>query len=354
MKKIILTGGGSGGHVTPNIALMPTLAREGYEIFYIGSKNGIEKELTAKTGVEFHGISSGKLRRYMDVKNFTDMFRVVKGVGEAYAVIKKIKPDVIFSKGGFVIVPVVLAAKALGVPVVIHESDMSPGLANSISMPMAKAVCVSFPETLDILKSKKATLTGSPIRRELFTGDRTRGLELCGFGGKKPVLLIMGGSLGSAKINRLLRAALGKLMKSYNIIHICGKGNVDENLKIEGYAQFEYISDELPHIFAACDIVVSRAGANSISEFLALRKPALLIPLPKTKTSRGDQMLNAESFRQQGFCKVIDETALNEEMFIAELVDLYTNRAQYIAKMNESQLSDSIEAIVDVIKSVTK
>ena len=230
MKRIILTGGGTAGHVTPNIALIPKLRELGYDIQYIGSYNGIEKELIEPFGIPYHGISSGKLRRYFSLQNFTDPFRVIKGFGEARKLIKSLKPDVIFSKGGFVSVPVVLAGKRCKVPVIIHESDMTPGLANKLAIPSAVKVCCNFPETLDALPEGKAVLTGSPIRQELLTGDKDAAKKMCGFTDEKPVILVIGGSLGAVAVNEAVRAALPELLKEFQIIHLCGKGKVDNCL----------------------------------------------------------------------------------------------------------------------------
>ena len=293
MKKIILTGGGTAGHVTPNLALIPSLKELGYEIHYIGSYQGMEKKLIEDAGIDYHGISSGKLRRYFDLKNFSDPFRVLKGYGEALKLMKKYKPDVVFSKGGFVAVPVVLAAKHYKVPAIIHESDMTPGLANKICIPSAKTICCNFPETLNYLPKDKAILTGSPIRKELLEGDRLTGLQYAHLSANKPVILVIGGSLGSITVNSAVRKVLPKLLNRYQVIHICGKGNLDESLiNLDGYKQYEYVDTPLKHFFAAADIVVSRAGANSICEILALRKPNVLIPL-SAAASRGDQILNA-------------------------------------------------------------
>ena len=312
MKRIILTGGGTAGHVTPNIALLPRLRAAGYEISYIGSMDGIEKKLIQTQGIPYYGISSGKLRRYFDLKNFTDPFRVLKGFAEASSLMKKLKPHVVFSKGGFVSVPVVMAAKRRHIPVICHESDLTPGLANKLSMPSATKVCCNFPETLDYLPKEKAVLTGCPIRKELLEGSRTAALTMTGFTPRKPVLMVMGGSLGAASVNQAVRKALPELLKEYQVIHLCGKGKLDDSFKgTKGYVQYEYIGDELPDLFALCDLVISRAGANAICELLALRKPALLIPL-SAHASRGDQILNARSFERQGFSMVLTEEDLTE------------------------------------------
>lgn len=353
MKRIILTGGGTAGHVTPNIALIPGLRELGYDIQYIGSYNGIEKELIEPFGIPYHGISSGKLRRYFSVKNFTDPFRVVKGFSEARKLIKDLKPDVIFSKGGFVSVPVVLAGKKCKVPVIIHESDMTPGLANKIAIPSAVKVCCNFPETLDCLPKGKAILTGSPIRQELLSGNKIAAMDLCGFTADKPVILVIGGSLGSVVVNNAVRQGLPKLLEDFQIIHLCGKGKTDESLKdTKGYCQFEYVKDELRDIFALSDIVISRAGANAICELLALRKPNLLIPL-SANASRGDQILNARSFERQGFSMVLEEENLTEDSLVRAVHDLYDNRGTFIDSMRDSKQQDSIDTILSLIEDAS-
>ncbi|MCC8098387.1 MAG: undecaprenyldiphospho-muramoylpentapeptide beta-N-acetylglucosaminyltransferase, partial [Eubacterium sp.] len=251
MKKIILTGGGTAGHVTPNIAMIPELKKRGYEIYYMGSKTGIEKELIEKEGIPYYSISSGKLRRYLNKENITDVFRVMKGVKESLSILSKIKPDIIFSKGGYVAVPVAAAAGIKKIPFVCHESDITPGLANKLAAPFAKKICTSFPETLKYIKDNKGVVTGTPIREQLFKGSREKGLKFAGFEGNKPVVLIMGGSLGSVKINTYVRENLDELTKKFDIIHLCGKGNKDENLiGFKGYVQYEYVSEELNDIFA--------------------------------------------------------------------------------------------------------
>lgn len=346
MKKIILTGGGTAGHVVPNLALLPKLYALGFQVEYIGGKDGMEKKLAEEAGLKYYGISAGKLRRYMDIKNITDMFKVMKGLADSVSILRRAKPDVIFSKGGFVSVPVVVAGRLLGIPSVIHESDMTPGLANKIALPFAGAVCVTFPETLAHLPKGKGCLTGTPIRASLFKGCRNT--DICGFQVRRPTVLMMGGSQGSVLINEALRGALPVLLSRYNIIHICGKGNLKEDLKTEGYRQFEYASEELPDLLASADLIVSRAGANSISEFLALQKPSLLIPLSK-KASRGDQILNAESFSRQGFARVLEEEALSAERLTVEIDALYQNRATYIESMKKSSSTDSVSEVIKVI-----
>ena len=354
MKRIILTGGGTAGHVTPNIALVPHLRELGYEISYIGSYNGIEKQLIEAEGIPYYSISSGKLRRYFSWQNFTDPARVVQGYAQARGLMNELKPDVVFSKGGFVAVPVVLAAARYRIPVIIHESDMTPGLANRLSFSSATKICCNFPETLKYLPEGKAVLSGSPIREQLTRGDAAAGARFCGFTEDKPALLIIGGSLGSVAVNNAVRSILPRLLERFNVIHLCGKGNLDEGLQdTKGYAQFEFIRDELPDLFALADVVISRAGANAICELLALHKPALLIPL-SAAASRGDQLLNAESFRQQGFSEVLQEEDITEDKLFAMVSDLYDHRDRYVEAMKNSSVGDAIGTITGLIEEAAR
>lgn len=350
MKHIVLTGGGTAGHVTPNIALIPRLKEAGYTISYIGSYEGIEKKLIEEMGIPYYGISSGKLRRYFDLKNFSDPFRVLKGFGEAKKLLKELKPDVIFSKGGFVTVPVVIAAKKCKIPAIIHESDMTPGLANKLCIPSATKVCCNFPETVKSLPENKAALTGTPIRQELLSGDPEAARSFCGFDSQKPVLMIIGGSLGAASVNENVRKILPELLEEFQVIHLCGKGKMDESLVgTKGYVQYEYIKKELPDLFALADIVISRAGANAICEICALRKPNLLIPL-SAKASRGDQILNARSFERQGYSMVLEEEEITEKTLLNSIRELYANRQSYTDAMANSGHMDSIQCILDIIE----
>ncbi len=352
MKRIVLTGGGTAGHVTPNIALLPRLKQEGYEVHYIGSYDGIERKLIEEYDVPYYGISSGKLRRYFDPKNFSDPFKVLKGYGEASSLLKRLKPDVVFSKGGFVSVPVVLAAKRRGIPSIIHESDMTPGLANKIALPFATRVCTNFPETIKHLPEGKAVLTGSPIRQELFHGCKDTGLSFCGFTKEKPTIMVIGGSLGSVVVNDAVRALLPTLLKRFQVIHLCGEGKVDEGLKnTKGYVQFEYIKKELPDLMAAADLVISRAGANAICELLALKKPMILVPL-SAAASRGDQILNAESFERQGYSFVLKEEELSAETLDRAVNEVFEARTTYMRAMERSPMNEAIETIIGMIKEV--
>ena len=354
MKRILLTGGGTAGHVTPNLALLPSLRKEEFEIHYIGSYNGIERRLIEDAGIPYDGISSGKLRRYFDIKNFSDPLRVLKGYGQAKRLMKQYHPDIVFSKGGFVSVPVVLAAKHYKIPVIIHESDMTPGLANKICIPAAKKVCCNFPETLNYLPKDKAVLSGSPIREELLTGDRLSGLQYAGLSANRPVILVIGGSLGSVTVNHAVRSILPKLLSQFQVIHICGKGNLDESLiGTSGYVQYEYVDKPLRHLFAAADLIISRAGANSICEILALRKPNILIPL-SAAASRGDQILNANSFAKQGFSTVLEEEVLTSDTLYQAVSDTYKKRTAFIEAMEKSTLNNAVETIMNLIRECAK
>jgi UDP-N-acetylglucosamine--N-acetylmuramyl-(pentapeptide) pyrophosphoryl-undecaprenol N-acetylglucosamine transferase len=349
-----MTGGGSAGHVTPNLALIPRLKEEGFDIKYIGSKNGIEKEIIKNANIPYFEISSGKLRRYFDMKNFSDPFKVIKGVFQALKILSKEKPDVIFSKGGFVTVPVVMAASLKKIPVVSHESDLTPGLANKLAAPFCDKLCVTFPESLKFIKGNKGVVTGTPIRKDLLEGNKIQGKKICGFKDDKKVLLVIGGSLGSKVINESIRNCIDELLKEFNIVHICGKGNMDLSLKDKkGYFQVEYVSEELPHLMALSDLVISRAGANTIFELLALKKLNILIPLSK-KASRGDQVLNAESFSNAGYSKVIEEEELNSNIILSSIKEVILNRDKYISTMKKSSVSNGVDNIVNIILNSIK
>ena len=354
MKHIVLTGGGTAGHVTPNIALIARLKEEGYKISYIGSYTGIEKTLIEEQGIPYYGISSGKLRRYFDLKNFTDPFRVLKGFGEARKLLKKLQPDIVFSKGGFVSVPVVVAAGRLKIPTIIHESDMTPGLANRLCIPSAVKVCCNFPETKSHLPEGKAVVTGTPIRQELLSGDPQKGHDFTGFTSDKPVILIIGGSLGAQAVNTAVRNILPQLLPEFQVVHLCGKGKKDESLTgLTGYVQYEYIEKELADLFAMADIVISRAGANAICELQALKKPNLLIPL-SANASRGDQILNARSFEKQGFSMVLEEEEITDQVLLDAVKKLFENRDTYRRAMEDAPGQDSIAVICNLIHQYQK
>ncbi len=348
MKRIILTGGGTAGHVTPNLALIPRLLDRNCDVHYIGTEKGIERALIeGVAGITYHAVSAGKLRRYFSIKNFADPFRVIKGMSQAAALVRQIKPDVIFSKGGFVSVPVVAGGRLNGVPVIVHESDIVPGLANKLCTPVATKICVSFEDSLEHIRGDKGVITGTPIRAELYNGKAENGFRLCGFTESKPTLLVMGGSLGAKALNDAIAGALPRLLTHFNVVHLCGKGKAD-NREFSGYKQFEYLDAELPDVFALADAVVSRAGANAIFEFLALKKPSLLVPLPKA-SSRGDQLLNAAYFEKRGFAKVAQQETLDANKLLALIQELFEEKDIIKRNMDAYACPDGTENVLKLI-----
>jgi UDP-N-acetylglucosamine--N-acetylmuramyl-(pentapeptide) pyrophosphoryl-undecaprenol N-acetylglucosamine transferase len=350
LKTIVFTGGGSAGHVTPNLAIIAKLKQQGWDVQYIGSKEGIEREIIDHAGIPFHHISSGKLRRYFDLKNLKDPFKVIKAIGQAYTLLRKLKPGIVFSKGGFVSVPVIVASWLNRIPVISHESDISPGLANKISIPFVTKICVNFPESLNYIKGNKGICTGLPIREQLMQGKALRGYSLCDFHREKPVLLIMGGSLGAQRINAVVRQSLDRLLERYQIVHICGKGQIDgDDVRRRGYKQYEYVNDELADILAMTDIVISRAGATSIFEFLALGKPMLLIPLTR-QASRGDQLLNAASFQKLGYAHVVYEEDLTPDSLLQGVNELYGSKERIAERIRSAEHTSAADTIVQMLQ----
>lgn len=353
MAKIIFTGGGTSGHITPNIAIINELKKDN-EIIYIGGKNSMEEKLIRTEGIQFYGIASGKLRRYKSKENLIDVFRILKGTLQGIGLMFKLKPDLVFSKGGYVSSPVVWAAFLKRVPIIVHESDMTPGLSNRLSMPFAKKVCYTFPETKQYLKGTKNIETGMPIRSEILTGDVDAGLKYCDFVKEKPVVLVVGGSLGSKTINRQVRSSLNILLEKYQVCHICGKGGIDNSLMdLEGYKQFEYVTENLPNLMKMADVVISRAGATFIFEIVSLKKPNILVPL-SLKASRGDQILNADAFKKAGYSQVISEEVLEKTSVFAVVEEVYENRLIYINTMENRKTKNGTKKIVAIIKSLLK
>ena len=354
MKKIVLTGGGTLGHVTPHLALIPRLKEAGYEIHYIGTENGMEApKMRAVKGVTYHAVKSGKLRRYHDWKNFTDPFRVIAGAFQSARLMGKIRPDVVFSKGGFVAVPVVFGAWLHRIPVLCHESDLTPGLANKLCKPFATRFATTFPECAEAL-GKKAEMTGTPLRPELFHGSREKGLELLGFDGQKPVLLMMGGSSGAQSVNFCLRQALPRLTGDFDIAHICGKGNLDAELEgTAGYKQIEFLDAELPDVLACTDFVLSRAGANALCEFQALGRPMLLIPYPKG-ASRGDQILNAKSLEKRGLCRVLLQENMTPDSLVKAVGETWADREKLTAALKDAPPADGTNRVLEMIEEIRK
>lgn len=348
---IVFTGGGTAGHVTPNLALINEFKQEGWNIEYVGSDTGIEKGMIQTLGIPFHAVRSGKLRRYFSVKNLLDPFQIIIGIVQSFLLFYKLRPDVVFSKGGFVAFPVVVGAWLNRIPIVAHESDMSPGLANRLSFPFVNKICLTFDAAKKHFKSQdKIEITGTPIRQQLFAGKSAKGLELCGFNEKKPCLLAIGGSLGAGSINHSVRKALVQLTQEFQVIHLCGKGKVDHSLDgIDGYCQFEYANDELPHLFAAASVVVSRAGANSLYEILALGKAHILIPI-SSQVSRGDQIQNARYFQGLGISVVVQDQSLNAETLLSALRDLMLNKSDIDNKIKALNIESAADKIVAIIK----
>lgn len=348
---IVFTGGGTAGHVTPNLALIDELKHQGWDIEYLGSEAGIEKEMIHAIGIPFHAVSSGKLRRYFSFKNFLDPFKIILGIIQSFGLLHKLKPDVVFSKGGFVAFPVVVAAWLHRIPVVAHESDLSPGLANRLSFPFINKICLTFPTAKKHFKNTdKTEVTGTPIRQELFVGNKSKGLELCGFKEDKPCLLAIGGSLGAGSINQSLRQALPQLTQKFQVIHLCGKGKLEPSLEGRaGYRQFEYINDELAHLFAAAEVVVSRAGANTLYELLALGKAHILVPI-SSEVSRGDQIQNARYFEELGISIVLQDKTLNAATLLQAVETLMSNKADIHHKIKALKITSATDKIVSIIK----
>ncbi|HHW7959736.1 TPA: undecaprenyldiphospho-muramoylpentapeptide beta-N-acetylglucosaminyltransferase [Staphylococcus aureus] len=348
MTKIAFTGGGTVGHVSVNLSLIPTALSQGYEALYIGSKNGIEREMIESQlpEIKYYPISSGKLRRYISLENAKDVFKVLKGILDARKVLKKEKPDLLFSKGGFVSVPVVIAAKSLNIPTIIHESDLTPGLANKIALKFAKKIYTTFEETLNYLPKEKADFIGATIRETLKNGNAHNGYQLTGFNENKKVLLVMGGSLGSKKLNSIIRENLDALLQQYQVIHLTGKGLKDDQVKKSGYIQYEFVKEDLTDLLAITDTVISRAGSNAIYEFLTLRIPMLLVPLGLDQ-SRGDQIDNANHFADKGYAKAIDEEQLTAQILLQELNEMEQERTRIINNMKSYEQSYTKEALFD-------
>jgi len=354
LKRIVLTGGGTAGHVTPNLALIPSLTREGWDVHYVGTADGIERRLVeAIPGVSYHAVSTGKLRRYFDLKNLTDPVKVLAGAGQSLMLLRKLRPNLVFAKGGFVSVPVVYGAAALRIPVLLHESDMTPGLANKLAMPFARKLLCTFPEAAR-LAGAKGVYAGTPLRLELFQGSREKGLKLFGFKDDRPVLMVVGGSSGAQAINRALRQALPNLTSGFQVLHLCGAGNLDGNFEgTANYCQREYLNEEMPHAYAAADVVVSRAGSNTLSEILALRKPSLLIPYPKT-ASRGDQILNAQSFEARGLARVLYQEDMTPDALRARVIEVYKDRGSLIDQMEKEPSANGLKNVMKAIREYAK
>lgn len=349
---ILFTGGGSAGHVTPNIALIQRFKELGWTIHYIGSEAGIEREITKPLDLQYHAISTGKLHRFITWKNLLMPVRVLKGIWQSIRLIHTIQPKVIFSKGGFVSLPVVIGAWVNRVPTLIHEADITPGLANKLSAPFAKRICVTNElATKHYKKTDKLLVTGIPVRPDLYQGDATKARTFCQFTDNKPVIFVFGGSLGSGRINQLIRALLPQLLPHYQIAHICGKNNVDTSYQQTGYCQFEYVNDEMADLYALADLVISRAGANTVYELLSLKKPHILIPLPTTY-SRGDQIDNAKYYAEHQLSQVIFEENLTQELLLKTIEKAFAEREATLQHMSDYALPNSTQVIEQAILGI--
>ncbi len=349
---IVLTGGGTLGHVTPHMALLPHLLEQGYEIHYIGSEHGMEVEkIRAIPDLTYHAVKVGKLRRYFSWQNFTDVFLIIRGAFQSTRLIGKLKPAVVFSKGGFVAVPVVFGAWVHHVPVLCHESDLTPGLANKLCKPFATKMVTTFPECAKAL-GNGAECVGTPLRPDLHSGLREEGLRLFGFDGKKPVLLMMGGSSGAQSVNSALRQALPELLPTFDVAHLCGRGNLDASLEgVAGYSQVEFMDAELPHALQCADLVLSRAGSNALMEFQALCKPLLLVPYPKG-ASRGDQILNAQSMEKRGLCSVLLQEQMTPATLAKAIFETWEHRDQLIDAMKKAPPADGTDRVLQLIEQI--
>ena len=358
MSKIVFTGGGSAGHVTLNLALIPLFLEKGWKVTYIGSYSGIEKELVKKFDkVQYKAIQTGKLRRYFSWQNFVDALKIPVGILQAIGIVIKEKPDIIFSKGGFVSFPVVLAGFVCRVPVLMHESDVTPGLANKMSLPFVSKFFTTFDDTVKYVKDKKKVEHIGPVMSDRFkNGDKKRALEMLNFSEDKPVLMFMGGSLGAKSLNDAVRKDLSALLKTYQVIHLCGKGQKDSSIELEGYKQFEYVDTELKDFMKAADVVISRAGSNAIFELLSQKKPMVLVPLP-VGSSRGEQSLNAKSFKNKGYGEIIaDEDLIHSQTFMDTINTVYQNRKKYIEAMEKSgfKATNNVELAEKIISMLKK
>ena len=325
LSRVVVTGGGTAGHVLPAIPVIERLLAEGCEVHFVGGSSGLEQGLLRGLAVYYHAVASGKLRRYFSWQNLLDAGRVPLGVMQAWRLLRRLRPQVVFSKGGFVAFPAVLGGWLNRIPVVAHESDLTPGLANRLSLPFAASLCVNFEATLAqaTKRGKRLVVAGTPLRRDLLDGDAARGRALLGMGdGDKPLLLVVGGSSGAARLNAVVREAMPGLLERYAVVHVCGPGQVDAELAAQpGYIQKEYLNDGWGDVIAAADLVISRAGANALYEWLALGKPHLLVPLPRT-ASRGDQVENAAFAAEKGWSLVLAEDAMDANSLQAELARL--------------------------------
>jgi len=349
--KIVVVGGGTAGHVLPTLPVIAALALDGHDICYIGTRSGLEEGLVAEAQCTYRGITAGKLRRYASLKNLLDMFRVIAGIVQALWLMLRLRPDVVFSKGGFVSFPVVFAAWLCRVPVVAHESDITPGLANRFAAPFVSTLCTSFPSTVMTEQKCKVVHTGTPLRASITGGNRAAGRALVGIGDAQSLLVVTGGSLGAERLNELVRESLDALCDEFFVFHVCGAGKFIP-IKRKNYQQAEYVADGWGDILAAADVVISRAGANALFELVSLGKKNLLIPLSRA-ASRGDQIENAEFASAQGWSLVIAEEAVTTPGLMEGLNSLLEDAATWEKQLASFTPPDATEAIVKEIYLVS-
>jgi UDP-N-acetylglucosamine--N-acetylmuramyl-(pentapeptide) pyrophosphoryl-undecaprenol N-acetylglucosamine transferase len=352
MQTILFTGGGSAGHVTPNIALIHKFQAMGWQVVYVGSDTGTEQAILGGLKIKYYGIKTGKLRRYFSWRTFLEPFAILYGIIQAIGICIKTKPNIVFSKGGFVAFPVVVAAWLNRIPIIIHESDLTPGLANKLSFPFANKICVTFAEGKINLASNKTVVTGTPIRESLLQGQSERGRQFCQFN-DEPILLVLGGGQGSAIINDAIRSLLPKLLDHFQVAHVCGKGKIASAQDNARYRQFEYLHEELADIFACSDLVISRSGANSLYELLCLCKPHILVPL-SMRASRGDQIVNAAYFADRGLSNVLYEEDLNTESLLGLINKVYADKDAQKKRLQDFSLPDSNQIIYQELVTLAR
>jgi UDP-N-acetylglucosamine--N-acetylmuramyl-(pentapeptide) pyrophosphoryl-undecaprenol N-acetylglucosamine transferase len=349
-RHVLFTGGGSAGHVVPSLPLIAHFSALGSRVSYIGSKAGPEAGLIEPLGVPFYTIRSGKLRRYWSWRNVADVWWTLVGICQAIVLIRKLRPSIVFSKGGYAAFPVVVGAWIWRVPVVAHESDLTPGLANRLSLPFVAAVCTNFALTRFPIGNRPIIHTGTPLRTELLRGDAQRGRALLNVAQDRPLIVVVGGSLGAEALNEVVRAALDVLLSFACVVHVCGANRTDPRLAQRGgYHQFEFVGAAWGDLLAAADVVVSRAGANSLYELVALHKPHLLVPLPRS-ASRGDQIANAAYARDLGWSRVVAEADLDAARLAVEVRAIYADRLHIAQVLAGAQLGDGTRAVADVIR----
>lgn len=351
VKHIVVTGGGTAGHVIPSIPIIQRLLADGLKVSFIGSTSGLEELLVEGVELDFYGITTGKLRRYFSFENLVDAFRVFVGIWQAFGLIRRIKPVVVFSKGGYVAFPVVFAAWLNRVPVVAHESDLTPGLANRLCLPFVKSLCLNFPETS--VRARNVLVTGTAVRPDLLNGDAEQGRIWLGAPQAARVLVVVGGSLGAAAINQVVRESLARLCETYFVVHVCGAHQIDESYDRPGYAQYEYIANEWGDVLATADLVISRSGANALYELLALKKVNILIPLSR-RVSRGDQIENAEMAERRGWSFVVPEENLNTDTLLSAVEFVERDRAYWLNNLQTFEVRDSVTLIYEELARVAR